>query len=148
VSPLAHDEAAKSTHACPNCGSEMVKKLSLVHAAGLSDLTAETAAGAVFGGREPGVGVAMTKGTQQTVLSKSAAPPAKRKGLAWGVILVVVSLVAFSGSSIGFGALCLLAGGWLAYSSVRYNSDVFPGLLAEWQRKYLCERCGTVFVGP
>ena len=69
---------------CPQCGSHDWKFASAVHAGGLSAVTTNTVgvgvgadadvSGGSVGG---GVGVARASGTQQTELSKIAAPPTK-----------------------------------------------------------------------
>ena len=69
---------------CPKCHSDEWKLASIVHAGGLSTISTSTvgvgggASADIFGGGVGlGAGVGSTTGTQQTALSKLAAPPEK-----------------------------------------------------------------------
>lgn len=59
---------------CPTCGGEEWKLASVIYAGGLST-TSSVGLGAGTEGSNLGVGVGAMKGTNQTGLSKSAAPP-------------------------------------------------------------------------
>jgi hypothetical protein len=150
-----HTAAASLLH-CPQCGSEHVRRLSLIFREGLAVVNTGTAGVAVGAGADRiAVGGAKTSGTQQSLASIGAAPPEKRP-MGGAIAMVVAGLVALLvGASGSAGALVLglvlaAAGGMWAYGSSSYNSNVFPGLHRRWETSYSCTRCAEVFVwqGP
>jgi hypothetical protein len=153
---------------CPNCKSDDTTKLSLVHAAGLSDVETRSRGHAwALGDIGPLFGFASSKaiGTSQTHLSKQAAPPIKKRyrhvilawllGLAIGTWLILVI-------NAPTGALdphILSQFHWLAYSFSavnvfilavlwRFNHMILPRRRDLWNRSFMCRRCGKVFQPP
>ena len=134
---------------CPSCHSDNVQRFAIAFQNGIADVNTTTAGIGVAG--HFGVGAAKTKGTQQSALSMSVAPPAK-KGYLWKVILVLF-LAFIVGGMVG-GTLGLIVnfllgvgGLYLIYRQVYcWNRDVHPQLMDEWQHSFICLRCGNKFI--
>ena len=126
------DGPRAASDACPRCGSAEVRRLSLIHQAGLP--------------------VSMKNGAAhaQSALSKSAAPPALKPWLSWAVLTIVafaVVIVSLSDDApsglIPLGVAVLAMAKWLR--AVWYNKMIYPELHTLWQRSSMCGRCGEVF---
>jgi DNA-directed RNA polymerase subunit RPC12/RpoP len=165
-SPAKHlrvpSSPVRSSYTCPKCGSEEVKKLSIVHASGFSNLQSQTLmSGVGIGGGEIGIGMgtAVTSGTQQTSLSTSVAPPAQRKPrsgppAAWGCGTIIVgTIIAVAAESAGVFEVALLIGLiiWAVMTNSeqqaakRWNQAELPHLKEKWDRSVMCLRCGNVW---
>lgn len=148
-----HSAAASLLH-CPKCGSEHVRRLSLIFREGLAVVNTGTT-GVGMGGDGIAVGGARTGGTQQSLASIGAAPPEKRP-MGGPVAMIAAALVALlvgasgSAGALFFGVVLAVLGGMWAYGSSHYNSQVFPALHGQWERSYSCTRCAEVFAwqGP
>jgi hypothetical protein len=123
---------AVASDTCPRCGSAEVRRLSLIHRAGLP--------------------VSMKNGAAHapTALSKSAAPPVLKPWLSWAVLTIaafVVVIVSLSDDApsglipLGVAVLAMLK--WVR--AVWYNQLVYPGLRTLWEKSSMCSRCGEVF---
>lgn len=115
---------------CPRCGSGDVRRLSLIHQAGL-----------VTPIRDGGHG--------QSVLSRYAAPPAKRPALLWTLLAVtatglVLLYTSARAGTIVVGTVALLATVF-AVRAARYNVSVYPDLHELWVHSCMCSRCGEIF---
>ena len=119
---------------CPRCGSAEVRRLSLIHQAGLP--------------------VSMKNGAAHatSALSKSAAPPTLKPWLSWGVLTIaafVIVIVSLQDDTpiglipLGVAVLAMLK--WLR--AVWYNQVVYPELRGLWEKSSMCGRCGEVFSG-
>ena len=150
---------------CPKCKSDDAVKLSLVHAAGLSDIqTRSRGHGWALGdgGLVLGFGNSTGSGNTQTKLSKLAAPPHKKRYrhviLAWliGLVMAGPLIDAFNAYAANpdaalrrefqifayiFSALLvfILAALW------SFNHLVLPGRREFWNRSFMCRRCGEIF---
>jgi len=143
------------SYSCPKCASSEVRKLSLVYNEGLSTINSQSfSAGSMAGsGGGMGWGTASTAtvGRQQSALSKQAAPPPRKAWLFWGFVaglfgLMGVSSLAHPGIST---LVCLGIAAWSVrqfLSARAYNATVHPDLLQRWERSFLCNRCGEMFV--
>ena len=148
-----HTAAASLLH-CPRCGSEHVRRLSLIYREGLALVNTGTT-GVGMGGDGIAVGGARTGGTQQSLASLGAAPPEKRP-MGGAIAMIAVGLVALlvgasgSAGALVFGLVLAAVGGMWAYGSSHYNGQVFPALHRRWETSYSCTRCAEVFVwqGP
>ena len=147
---------------CPSCNGTDLKKLSLAYQEGRVRVDTRTRLRGVVvgeGGPNVVVGRATTRGTHQTELSKQLSPPAKwsyLKLIGWSVVFSLVALVAYvrsvmSGPSpasslpVKLYALffpivlvVLLALYW------RHNHSTYSRQYAQWDRSFVCERCGNV----
>jgi hypothetical protein len=153
---------------CPKCKSEDAVKLSVVHAAGLSDIQS-SARGHAWALGDSGLLLGFSSsqaiGTSQTALSKLAAPPCKKRyrhviltwliGLALGswFILVIISPT----GSLGSRTLSQMHRFAFLFSTVivlmlavlwRFNHMIFPRRRELWNRSFMCQRCGEIFQLP
>ncbi|HUQ82287.1 MAG TPA: hypothetical protein VM076_14140 [Gemmatimonadaceae bacterium] len=155
-SQIVPESARLSNLACTKCGSAEVRRLSLIYQEGLAIInTSSQTSGAAFGsggGASFGSASTRTTGTQQTALSKQAAPPAKKHTILWGMAAGILGMIALSGLSdfsfsvVVFAALAALAGRMSLKAKV-YNAATFPELYARWERSFMCNRCGETFTG-
>ena len=149
---------------CPKCNSSNLRKVSLAYQEGLSHgggharLRAAVIAGS---GPDLVVGRACTRAFQQSVLSKQLGPPVKwsyRKAVGWlvlaflclGWLLFYTNAVATNATKLvwaplvflGFVACSALAG--ILFLAWRHNHSSYPRKFAEWNRSFICQRCGAV----
>lgn len=153
---LVPDSTRLTNLACIKCGSVEVRRLSLIYQEGLAIInTSSQTSGAAFGsggGASFGSASTRTTGTQQTALSKQAAPPVKKHTILWGIaagilgIMTLSGLSSFSLSVLVFAGLAVLAGR-MSLKAKAYNATTFPELHARWQQSFMCNRCGETFVG-
>jgi hypothetical protein len=149
---------------CPNCKGTDLKKVSLAHQEGLQRVSTHTRLrGVVVGSDGPDVvvGRATTKGTQQTEISKALAPPTKwsyLKLIGWSVLVFLsfgwvvfyvnaITKNSLSVSSVPLTIYALVSAGifvalFLVYS--KHNQSIYPRVYAQWDRSFICERCGTI----
>ena len=158
---------------CPKCGSEDWKLASVIHAGGLSTISTSTigvgggASGDVFGGGVGvGAGVGSTSGTQQTELSKLAAPPEKEMrpakafailgGVIFAVGVIFFGNLSFSEHPFFTSILFKIAPLTILIGAVRLL--LTPGItkeieekhklaLLEYEKKKMCLRCGALYLG-
>jgi hypothetical protein len=135
--------------ACGACKSENIQKLSLVYEGGLSHAQGkETGVGLGLGvgGGGVGIGSSKYKGTSQSLLSKNAAPPVKRKLLKVGFFYVLGAWLVyqFAPGNLGIVLLLIAGGGLHGFRNWRYNQNTFPGLFRKWDSSFLCLKCGEI----
>jgi len=148
---------------CPNCKSTNLKKVSLAYQEGRSRLNARTRIrGVVVGSEGPDmvVGRATTKGTQKTEISEALTPPKKwsyRKLVGWsflvflsvGWIVIYVNTITKNSSTVSsmsltiYSVLSACVFILLLVLFWRHNSS-YQTQYAQWNRAFICERCGTV----
>jgi hypothetical protein len=150
---IVPEAATLSGLACTKCGSAEVRRLSLIYNEGLAIInTTSASSGVAFGGGGAAFGSSSTSttGTQQTALSKQAAPPRKKHTILWAILAGVLGFLALGGladlsfSVIVFAALAALAGR-MSLKAKAYNATKFPEEYANWERSFMCNRCGQVF---
>ena len=166
IDPYRNGEARgdKMDLHCPNCNSTDLKKVSLAYQEGLQRVSTRTRVrGVVVGTEGPDVvvGRATTKGTQQTEISRALTPPKKWSYLrlfGWSVLVfLLVGWIVFyvntitrnasSVSSVPLTIYSLLSAGvfvvlFLVYW--KHNHSSYPRQYAQWDRSFICERCGAV----
>ncbi len=152
------------SYACPQCGSQNTQRLSLAYSSGLSTVDLRTGGIGVGIGSNtiiPTFGGDWSSGSVQTQLSKSAAPPSKKKyrwALYWallgpavvylpGAILEGIwgrSMSSFLGEwMIAFVPLGVL---WIVLHAFFYNRIVWPKLMKSWTESFVCLRCSAAFI--
>lgn len=149
---------------CPNCRSTDLRKVSLVYQEGLQHVSTRTRLrGVVVGSDGPDVvvGRATTRGMQQTEISKALTPPAKRsyvKLFGWsalvflsvGWIVFYVNTITKNSSSVSSLPLVVFAvfssGFLVALFSIywSHNRSTYPRQYVQWDRSFICQRCGAV----
>jgi hypothetical protein len=137
---------------CPNCNSTDLKKLSLIHAAGVYESRGSLRG--LFLGNSDGLLFGRFRGTSQSRLSKMTGPP-KKMPYAVPTVLWLLGffiLMAFDGRgklSWVMGMLSVvyvfLLPAWLL-ASLSYNFFICPRKYRNWERKFMCQRCGIVVV--
>lgn len=152
------------SYACPQCGSQNTQRLSLAYSSGLSTVDLRTGGIGVGIGSNtiiPTFGGDWSSGSVQTQLSKSAAPPSKKKyrwALYWilvGPFLVYLPwalLEQIYGSSrmlhlLGEWTIVLVPIGvvWILWRSLAFNRHAWPRLMRSWSRQFICLRCSLIF---
>ncbi len=158
--PIPRSSAAQIQYSCPTCGSENTQRLSSAYMSGVSSLSAVMSGFGWAGG--PAGGSGWLTGVSQTQISEIAAPPPKKRYR--GALLLFLSspflgpapfalLESMNGVrpiyedmavvlGTGFLIAALL---WLG-SAYIYNKRVWPTRCREWHRRFLCLRCGMIFV--
>jgi hypothetical protein len=149
---------------CPKCNSTDLKKVSLVHEEGFFRSEGRTRLRAVVaggGGPDLVVGRATTRGTGQSALSKKLTPPVKwsyLKVTGWSVLVFLgagwlvfyVNTVKTNATTVSSAPLTLFA---LIYGAIfalmlllvwRHNHSSYQTQYAQWDKSFICERCGTV----
>jgi len=149
---------------CPNCHSTDLKKVSLAYQEGLSRVNARTRIrGVVVGSYGPDlvVGRATTKGTQQTDISKALTPPKKwsyRKLFGWSVLVFLsVGWIVFYVNTVTKNSSTMSSMPLTIYTVLsasvfipllvlfwRHNHSKYQTQYAQWNRSFICERCGAV----
>jgi hypothetical protein len=108
---------------CPACGSDDVRRLSIVFSSGLTLTQSASIVAGGAGGHAAG-GVAVTGGRQVTALARQAAPPKYHDvtiPTVLGVLFGVVTLMAFA-ASVGLGLFLLIfAVVFLSVAFTRYK---------------------------
>lgn len=134
---------------CEACKSENIQKLSLVYEGGLTQLKgSQTGIGFGIGGDGGAIGIGSSKlkGTNQSVLSKKAAPPSRKKPFKVGFFYLLGAWLVYQFAPGNLAiVLLLIAGGAIhVFANVRYNRRVFPGLFRTWDASFLCLKCGMI----
>jgi hypothetical protein len=141
-----------------------LKRVSLEYEEGSFRTEAQTRirAAAVGGGAaDLVVGRASTRASHQSSLSKRLNPPVKssyRKLILWSVVVFLsggwlvfyVNTITKNASTVGSPALTAYAViaaaifGLTLAVVVRHNMSVYPKRFAEWERSFICQRCGRI----
>jgi hypothetical protein len=149
---------------CPKCNSTDLKKVSLAYEEGLYRTDARTGlSAALVGGNGPDlvVGRATTQASHQSALSKQVSPPAKwsyLKVVSWSVLAFLcvgwlvfyINTVTTNSSTVSSVPLTLFAlisaasFALLLFLVWKHNHSAYQKRLAEWDRSFLCQRCGAV----
>ena len=134
---------------CPVCASEDTKSVPIVYKSGVSNIDASMVGIGVGAGGGLGIGGASTTGTSATLLAEELAPPRKISLVKWGAILGFITLF-LTNMARGWEILIVfvLAVGfsfWLLRRFHEINQRLYPPRLREWERSFVCLRCGHVF---
>ena len=159
ANPLKRSEAHVQ-YSCPSCGSENTQRLSTLYMAGVARFSAVTNGFGWAGGLAGGT--SWTTGISQTQMSEMAAPPPK-KSYRGGILLLLCApfigpapfalLESLKGvrplyekMAVVTGTVLLIAAFLWLGSTYVYNKQVWPRLRTEWHRRFVCLRCGMMFV--
>jgi hypothetical protein len=147
---------------CPDCNSAELKKVSLAYQEGVRHVDSRTRLRAfLFGSDGPNliVGTAVTQGVHWTQLSRVLSPPRKWSYVRLILGSLVVTLapffayVVFVASSpppvstlpmkmyVFVAPFVFLV---LVFLVWRHNHLRFPREYAQWNRSFICQRCGAV----
>jgi hypothetical protein len=155
--------SARTPNACPMCHSEDWKAANLVYHEGLSTSRFRIRGSSLSGrtGLRNGqfaVGASMHKGTargfSQTALSQMAAPPRKRNGLKFFLIMLILGFAGSFYSNVqtegldqqviilGAIVVCLLVAFIKVCASQQQDYDE---AIVEYEDTRMCQRCGTFY---
>jgi hypothetical protein len=147
--------AAPSAYACPKCGSEETKKLSVIWRDGVQAINTGTVGVAVGLDMSVAVAGARTQGTAQNASSMIAAPPKKQdeKGIGTMFAFTLVALFGLLILPASWGGLVILLIGvgvvYGAYQSrkakIEFNRTKHPELMRAWEHSYRCGRCENMY---
>jgi hypothetical protein len=137
---------------CPNCNSSNLKRVSLIHAAGVYESRGRFR-GLLFGGTD-GALFGRYRGTSQSRLSALSNPPA-RAPYRWTDHFMANRILhpdvfrwtrklSWEMAVLSVAYLFLLPAYLLA--SLFYNFFVRPAKHRRWKEKFMCQRCGTISV--
>lgn len=137
---------------CPSCQSDQIKKVALVHAEGIG-------VGAGIGIGTGGVGVGV--GVSASALATKCAPPKKDKDafmkqgghvllLVFFVPLLIATFAAPSFSEVAlvwkaWAALGFVLMAWLNFKFDKKAELDFQQAKADYDKTYMCIRCGTFY---
>lgn len=147
---------SQNVYICPYCQSENIQSYNIAYAGGVSSVNGVTTGVGIGMNGRVGVGIGNTVGTQQTALSMMAEPPKKKSttglfikgtlGIYFGLgIVFLVSGLSKSNWSL---VIYIVAYAILVYNIHRrtvWNREVYPELRRDWERTYICLRCGNKF---
>jgi hypothetical protein len=147
---------------CPDCNSTHLKRVSLAYQENVSQVDTRTRLRAfLFGNKGPSliVGKAVTQGVHGTQLSKVLSPPRK-----WSYVRPIFVSLAVTIAAL-FAYVVFVASGTppvstlplrlyvflapvvflvLTFAVWRHNHLRFPKEYAQWDRSFICQRCGAV----
>jgi len=149
---------------CPKCNSRDLKKVSPAYEERAFRTEAQTRVrAAVIGGTSSDLIMrgASTRASHQSALSKRLNPPVKwsyRKVFFWNALVFVcgawlvfylntVTKNATTVTSPALTAYALIAVvifGFVLAIVVSHNHSVYPKRFGQWNRAFVCERCGTI----
>ena len=149
---------------CPNCNSTDLKKVSLAYQEGLFYTAARTRLRAVgVGGGAPDfiIAKATTRGFHQSLLSKQLTPPVKwsyrKLTLWWVVVFLSIGWIVFYINTVTKGSSAVLSAPLVLFSGLsavtfllllvlcwRHNQSAYKRRYLQWERSFLCQRCGTL----
>ena len=135
---------------CLNCTSTDLRKVSLTHAAGVYE-SQGWFLGFLLGGMD-GPLFGRYRGTSQSRLSRMLNPPRKLPYVAPTILWLIGFFVLMSFDARGklSWAMAVLSVAYIlalpAYllGSLCYNFVVRPRKLKNWERKFMCQRCGAI----
>lgn len=135
---------------CPNCNSSALKRVSLIHAAGLYQSQGRFR-GFLLGSSE-GLHFGRYRGTSQSQLSIMVGPPKKGRYLAPTILWLLGFFVvmAFAGRGKLTTPMAIVSVAYLfllpafLIGTLAYNYFVYPKKYRTWERTYMCQRCGTL----
>lgn len=154
--------------ACPKCGCNDVKKLSMIVKEGTASIDAKSKTSSIGVG-SGGLGAAIHRGnivgTQQSVLAREATKPIEKGvGLSSGFGLVIIGIILLISSIVTFvsykwlslipfflGIAAFVKG----FSPAKHQTDKAAaeekrkagvGERRKWEKSWMCVRCGSKFL--
>jgi hypothetical protein len=153
-SPVPNNLSSVPSLICPNCNSSDLQRVSLIHAAGTYESSGRFRG--FFFGDGDGLLFGRYQGTSQSRLSKMVGPP-RRLPYAAPAILWLLGffiLMAFDGRGklswlMGMiSAVYILAIPVYFLVALFHNLFVRPKKHKDWERKFMCQRCGALIEAP
>ena len=139
---------------CTKCGSDNTQRLEVVHEGGTQSISTTSHSAGVGIGGGFGIGIGgirtSTSGKSQSALAIKATPPKKKK-IFWFIFAVIAGFMLLGAEDTGnniFGLVLISAGGFAAYTAIKFNSKQWPDLFQYWKESWLCQKCGTIYHQP
>jgi hypothetical protein len=149
---------------CPKCNSTDLKKVSPTYEGRAFRTEAQTQVrAAVTGGTGADLIIrgASTSASRQLALSKRQNPPVKwsyRKVFFWNALVFVcgawlvfyVNAVTKNATTVtspaltAYALIAVVIFGFVLAVVVSHNHSVYPKRFGEWDRAFICQRCGTI----
>ncbi len=147
---------------CPKCNSNNLERVSLAYQEGTYHIhTRSRIRGLLFAGGGPDilVGRTTTRGSRQSALSNHLCPPSKWsyvKLVLWTGVLTLIAVVIYVQHvmSSPVPASSLPAKLYVVFAPVvllllvgivwRHNHSAYLRRSTEWDRSFICERCGCI----
>jgi hypothetical protein len=140
----------------PACGSADTQRFQVIYEGGTQQIDTRSRTGGIgFGIGGLGIGAAktQTKGTQQSISGKRAAPPERKRMTLKTVMFCLLGITAATASfmdasdAVGMGVFYLGVIALIAYGVHiwKWNREVWPAIYQTWQRTWACTRCGCVW---
>jgi len=149
---------------CPKCNSTDLKKVSPTYEGRAFRTEAQTRVrAAVTGGTGADLIIrgASTSASRQLALSKRQNPPVKwsyRKVFFWNALVFVcgawlvfyVNTVTKNATTVtspaltAYALIAVVIFGFVLAVVVSHNHSVYPKRFGEWDRAFICQRCGTI----
>jgi hypothetical protein len=121
---------------CPNCNSDQVQTFRMTYENGTTTRTGYmVGAGATRNNGQTGLGggAATMQGLSMTLTAQRVAPPREQSvsGLFWiiSVIFLPLLVIAFIRQ----------------IKAAKWNKTEYPKLMAQWEKSWLCHKCGHTF---
>ena len=146
---------------CPDCNSEDVYKVSHIYEAMTQETkTSSNVVGVGLGNNGAGilVGTSSSSGETQSLLAKKLSPPANPSANGCGCVLAIIAIIVLIFVSIIVGVNSSGLIGWaififgsifisvLAVKMFTMKHPEYDEELRVWNKKWVCNRCGTVFI--
>ena len=142
-----------SHYSCPYCHSDNTQSLEMAYLTGTTRSNGYMVGGGLAGGGF-GIGAGATGGLSQTELAAKLTPPDKMDALepvVWcvmsGLFFWFLEYLIVDWEWLGrvFCALGIIAAGVWIYWAHQYNKYTLPEEKREYNRSYICYRCGRIF---
>lgn len=135
---------------CPNCNSMDLKKVSLIHEAGVYE-SRGSLRGTILGTTD-GLLFGRFRGKSQSLLSKRIDPPKKMPYAAPAILWLLgfFVLMAFDGRGKLSGLMGMISAGYILATPVYFLVALFHNLFVrpkkhrDWERKFMCRGCGAL----
>ena len=130
---------------CPECGSENTQNLA--HYVQMSTVASH---GYILGAlsKSPtssSLLAASTHSQSVNAVARANRTPQNPKPVGFLILGLFSGILALSASPLLSIAL-VTAGVFGMIKAEKYKADIYPGKLAAYQRKWLCQRCGGIFI--
>jgi hypothetical protein len=99
----------------------------------------------VGGSTQGGIGGGLTQSSTTNEIIKKNPEPKKQSFGCLLIIALFVTIISGALGPIGIGISLIVFGG-LIWGVHKNNRDIFPRQLAEFEAKWICHRCGNIFV--
>lgn len=138
---------------CPNYQSEHVQRFEMIYESGFSNVKIDTSA-TTFGSGGTNFTGGKSKGVSQTALSQRTSPPEKDPYSDPFCLAIFCRLVLWviawkyqlSWLSKVSNLVCFGIFAYSMFYTIKFNFSTWPKLMDNWQKRFLCHKCGYSFL--